>query len=434
MANKNIFSNLFGFRSKNPDIENENSRGQYTSIPYNLSYNNSLSTMYINNIIDFIANRSYSFEATHMVNDKSKENNIETFSYENDHITKLLSGKVNPVTTTQQFFSQTIREMIIKGYSIAAPFFDKKGNIISIETLGGKIDFESRSYDNNGRAYVLYYPNALGDVYQNNFTGINKVVYLDSILLFISPMKIKMATVYEQGQLLDKAYTVYKNGVGNSSLKLVLQKNTAQNSVDQSQIKIEKQRNEDLLKSSEGSGIATLYNGEKLTELSNNINTPSLDEINNIKTQLSNLFGLNPNMLSNQYSEEESNSFNSNIIEPFRKIIEIELNEKLLTDTQLENGENIEISYDLLSASSLKDKTDFMTKGLYSGVINDNEARKVILGYKAYNGGDTYRTNKNSVDIGPDGRALNNEENTDNNSSNNDNSDPDDPVIFGSKD
>lgn len=434
MANKNIFSNFFGFRSKNPDIANENSRGQFTNIPYNLSYNNSLSTMYINNIIDFIANRSYSFEATHLVNDKSEENNIQTFSYENDHITKILSGKVNPVTTIQQFFAQTIREMIIKGYSIAAPVVDQKGNILSIETLGGKIDFESRSYDDDGRAYILYYPNALGDVYQNNFTGVKEVVYLDSIFLFISPLKIKMATVYEQGQLLDKAYAVYKNGVGNSSLKLVLQKNTAQNTVDQSQIKIEKQRNEDLLKSSEGSGIATLYNGEKLTELSNNINTPSLDEINNIKTQLSNLFGLNPNMLSNQYSEEEANAFNSNIIEPFRKIIEIELNEKLLTETQLENGENIEISYDLLSTASLKDKTDFMTKASYAGVINANEARKNILGYKSYNGGDTYRTNKNTVDISPDGQTLNNDGNTEDNSSNNDGSEPDDPVIFGSKD
>ena len=170
------------------------------------------------------------------------------------------------------------------------------------------------------------------------------------------------------------------------------------NSEDEEMKKKAEERVSNILDAAKNSGIGYLDKKEEFQELNNNYNTASPEELEFLKNQLYQAFGINEKLFNCDYTEEQYRAYFSSVLKVYQRVIEQEINRKYFSKTARTQGQTLIVYFDMFDIASLKDLNKFAFDTKYSGILNANEIRS-IFGYGGYNGGDVYETNKNAVQI-----------------------------------
>ncbi|MBC1388628.1 phage portal protein, partial [Listeria innocua] len=147
-------------------------------------------------------------------------------------------------------------------------------------------------------------------------------------------------------------------------------------------------------------GISYLEQGEEFQELSNKYETIANDDLEFLKNQIYQAYGINEKLFTCDYTEEQYRAYYQTIVKLFMRVITEELNRKSFSKTARTQGHKILAYMDIFDVSSLKDLTEFMFKSKYTAVNNSNELRSLI-GLPPYDGGNVFESNKNATKIEP---------------------------------
>jgi|GEM_PF-1152578 len=159
-------------------------------------------------------------------------------------------------------------------------------------------------------------------------------------------------------------------------------------------------RVKNIMDVAENGGIGFLQKGEDFVELSKTYGTASETEMEFLKLQLYQAFGINEKLFTCDYTEEQYRAYFQGVLKVYQRLICEEINRKWFSSTARTQGHRLLTYYDMADIVSLKDVSEFVFKSKYSGIMNSNELREMFFGLPAYIGGDTYETNLNAVQIG----------------------------------
>jgi hypothetical protein len=219
------------------------------------------------------------------------------------------------------------------------------------------------------------------------------------VWIFRNPKKNLTAQLGQITKLIDdnlRALSEKLNNQPNSFLRGFLKIPTK--AVDEKLKSRTKDRLDSIFETAQNGGIGYLEQGEEFQELANTFSTASNEELEFLKQQLYQAFGINENLFTCSYTEEEYRAYYQSVIKLYMRMIREEINRKAFTKNERTAGERLLVYMDMIDITSLKDLNEFAFKQVYSGNFNNNEIRE-MFGYGAYDGGDIYQTNRNAVPV-----------------------------------
>ncbi len=163
---------------------------------------------------------------------------------------------------------------------------------------------------------------------------------------------------------------------------------------------------EDFANGSKNSGkIIPVPLGMKLVPLDIKLTDSQFFELKKFNAlQIAGAFGIKPNQLNDYEKSSYSNSemqqlsFYVDTVLFILKQYEEELNYKLLTKDEIENGYHFKFNEKVLLRTDSKTQMEILAKGVNNGLIKPNEGRDE-LGYPATEGGDQLVMNGNYIPI-----------------------------------
>lgn len=161
-----------------------------------------------------------------------------------------------------------------------------------------------------------------------------------------------------------------------------------------------KKRVESMMETAQNGGIGYLEQGEEFQELQNVYSSASSDDLEFLKSQLYNGFGINEKLFTCDYTEEQYRAYFSSVLKLYQRVIDEEINRKYFSKTARTQGHKLVVYFDMTDITSLKDLSEFTFKAKYSGLMNSNELREMYLGLPGYVGGEVFESNKNAVQVG----------------------------------
>lgn len=335
-------------------------------------------SIYLDNIFNKIANDVAMMEFEHIKIEKveGKPNKITKLEYSS--LDSVLSFSPNDYETPTVFWSNVIRTTIREQIAVVVPTY-VNGEIASIDLVDGVNEIKDH------RLNIT--------IKENTFD-----VDINSVWIFENPKLSITSGLNNIAKLIDENLKAmsYKISQQGNSLKGFLKVPTATNDAEMRK-KAEK-RVSDIISMAKDSGIGYLDKNEDFKELNNQYNTVSPEELEFLKLQLYQSFGLNEKLFTCDYSESQYRAYFISVLSLYQKVIKEEINRKHFSKTARTQGHRLIVRYNLFSISSLKDLKDFLFDMKYTGNLTSNEARE-ILGYGGYEGGDVYETNKNAVQI-----------------------------------
>lgn len=293
-------------------------------------------------------------------------------------IQDVLSVAPNDFQTPVIFWSEVVYKILKEGVCVVVPTY-KKGKVTSLNIVYGDWKIEGRKIE---------------------FEDGDKTVKTDigNVLIFVNPKKNVGTTLHSITHIIDENLRHMSSKLAESQgqMKGLIRFNTKL--ADNSMKEYAKNRVRNIMETAEEGGVGYLDKDEEFIELSNTYETISSDEINQLKEQLYQAFGMNERLFTCDYSEEQYRAYFSSVLKVYQRVISEELNRKLFTQTARTQGQKILVYYDYFDIASLKDLSDFAFKSKYSALMSANEIRE-IFGYGAYEGGDVYESNRNAIDI-----------------------------------
>lgn len=295
-----------------------------------------------------------------------------------DEIYLALNVSPNLYQTPINFWSDVVREMLENDVAVVVPRY-KNGKLFSLmlaDGVGG-IDGTRIKLSLNGKEYSAQLGNVF--VFENPRTGASTALKQFMDLLNTA--------------LNDLGERLTSEGKIDNVLKIPV--NT---DFDKMNAKYTRRVNE-FLESARG-GIGFLQQGEEISSLNRPAGVGATQaELDFLKEQLYENYGINKNLLTGDYNEQQYRAYMNSIVTVYTQVIEQELNKKLLTLEQIVAGEKITMNINLFAGASLNDLTQFLDKMRYHGIINANEGRE-ILDMAPVEGLDEYMSNKNAVAVG----------------------------------
>jgi phage portal protein BeeE len=159
-------------------------------------------------------------------------------------------------------------------------------------------------------------------------------------------------------------------------------------------------RVKNIMDVAENGGIGFLQKGEDFMELSKTYGTASEAELEFLKLQLYQAFGINEKLFTCDYTEMQYRAYFQGVLKVYQRVISEEINRKWFSRTARTQGHRLLTYFDMVDIVSLKDVSEFVFKAKYTGLMNSNELREMFFGLGGYSGGDVYETNLNQVQIG----------------------------------
>lgn len=291
----------------------------------------------------------------------------------------VLEFSPNALETPTVFWTNVVHKMIKDGLAVVVPVYGTNGQLSEI-VLADKI------------------LSITGTTLSIQLEGDSTQVQVDasSVWMFENPKKNLTAQLEQLTGLIDMNLAVLseKLSSGNQPLKAVVHYNTT---MEDGELKAKmEERISNILDVARNGGIGYLDKNETLEELQNEYATATDSEIQSLKDQLFEAFGLNASIFTGDYTEMQYRAYYQSVLMPIVKTIREEITRKYFTKTARSQGHQLLVQTDLISISSLKDLGDFIAKGSYSATLNANESRS-FLGMAPYEGGDIYQTNKNAL-------------------------------------
>lgn len=346
----------------------------------------SQNSIYLDNIINKISTDVAMLKFKHVKITRNRGAPDEMTWYEHSDLSECLSCSPNDFETPVNFWSSVVRQMLKNQVAVVVPRY-KKGKIEEIRIADGVTKYDERK----GKLSV--------EIEGNTFS-----VDVNSVWIFQNPKQNISAQLGQITRLIDdnlRALSL-KLSENSASLKGFLKIPTkAEDGELRHRAKL---RVENIMESAKSAGIGFLQQGEEFQELMNSYQTASQEELEFLKLQLYQAFGINENLFTCDYSEVQYRAYFQSVLKVYQKVISEEINRKYFSKTARTQGQKLLVYFDMYDISSLKDLNEFAFKMKYSGIMNANEIRE-IFGYGSYAGGDIFETNKNAIQIGSEAQS-----------------------------
>ncbi len=342
-------------------------------------------SIYLDNIINKIATDVAMLKFKHVKIIRNKGAPDAMTWFEHSDLADCVSCSPNDFETPVNFWSSVVRVMLQNQVAVVIPTY-KNGNLESI----GLADCVTE-YDEQSKKLILEKD---GKVFN---------VDVGSVWIFQNPKQNISVQLGQITRLIDDNLRSlsYKLSENSASLKGFLKIPTK---AEDGELKRRAElRVSNIMETAKGAGIGFLQLGEEFQELSNTYQTASENELEFLKMQLYQAFGINEKLFTCDYSEMQYRAYFQSVLKVYQKVISEEINRKFFSKTARTQGHQLLVYFDMYDISSLKDLNEFAFKMKYSGIMNANEIRE-IFGYGSYVGGDVFETNKNAIRIG--GEAL----------------------------
>ena len=316
------------------------------------------------------------FQHLKIIKHDNKPNTV--INLENSALSQVLSFSPNEFDTPIVFWAKVVRRMLKDKFAVVIPTYEN-GEISSINLADGVDSFD------DGVLKIL----------------INNERYevpLSNVWVFENPKENLSIQLNEITSLIDESLKAlsYKLAHEQNSLKGIISFPT--NVMDETMKEEAKKRVSEIMEVASTGGIGYLSRGEQFQELNNEYNTASPQELEFLKEQLFQAFGINEQLFTCNYTEAQYRAYLSSILKVYADVITQEINRKYFSKTARTQGQVLNSYFDIFQIASLKDLTDFAFKTKYSGILNSNEIREKF-GYGGYEGGDIFETNKNAIQI-----------------------------------
>lgn len=342
---------------------------------YNYWQSNSI---YLDNIYNKISNdvAMLKFKHVRITNTESGLQRMEYFKH--SELMEVLTVSPNDYVPPVVFWADVVRKMLKDSIAIVVPRYEN-GNLKSLWLADSFNMIED---------HTLYL----------NIKGSSFPVDINSVWIFENPKQNISAQLTQITKLIDDnlravSYKISKQGNGlKGFLKMPF------SAEDKEMKKKAEDRLNNILHTAKNSGIGYLDKKEEFQELNNTYNTASPEELEFLKNQLYQAFGINEKLFTCDYTEEQYRAYFSSVLKTYQRVISEEINRKYFSKTARTQGQTLIVYYDMFDIASLKDLNKFAFNTKYSGIFSANEIRS-IFGYGGYEGGDIYETNKNAVQI-----------------------------------
>lgn len=342
---------------------------------YNYWQSNSI---YLDNIYNKIATDVAMLKFKHVKITEDSDGLQKMDYYKHSDLMEVLTVSPNDYVTPVVFVADVVRTMLKRGIAVVLPKYEN--GVLKSLWLADSFD--------------------LIEDHKIHLTVKNQSYTLDinSVWIFENPKQNISTQLGQITKLIDDnlravSYKISRQG---NSLKGLLK--MPFNSEDEEMKKKAEERVSNILDAAKNSGIGYLDKKEEFQELNNTYNTASPEELEFLKNQLYQAFGINEKLFNCDYTEEQYRAYFSSVLKVYQRVIEQEINRKYFSKTARTQGQTLIVYFDMFDIASLKDLNNFAFNTKYSGILNANEIRN-IFGYGGYKGGDVYETNKNAVQI-----------------------------------
>ena len=371
MAWFNNFSwSLFSFGKK------RQVRDYYTRVRQRRYWQNN--SIYLDNIYNKIATDVALMKFKHV-----KVQNGKWQDMVQSELMNLVSFSPNEDETPMVFWSSVVRTMLQRGCAVVVPIYRNR-KIVSLELAIGAVEYAG------GKIAITFED------------GTENTVNKSDVWIFENPKINLTAQLGRITNLIDDNLIALSEKLDGTTIKAFISLPTKLAN-DELQRRAEYRR-DSIIEVAKNGGIGFLEKGEELKELNKPINTVSSEELEFLKAQLYQAFGINESLFTCDYTEMQFRAYFSSVIKVYHRIILEEINRKYFTSTARSQGQKLLAFHDMFDVTSLKDLTEFANKMVYNGINNPNEIREII-GLAPYDGGDIYRTNKNADDVNSGGKG-----------------------------
>lgn len=376
----NAFTNFFSRIFTSGLFVNRRRQYHYEQLRERQSYWQS-NSIYLDNIYNKIATDVAMLRFKH-VQITRKDNAPDTWKwFEQSDIADIISYSPNAEESPVVFWSNVVRAVVQDGVAVVVPT-RAGGTLMSAELADsvsgiaqGKVVVQVKE-----RTYEL----STGDVW-----------------IFENPKKNLTAQLGQITKLIDdnlRAVSVKINEQPNSKVRGFLKIPTT--SKDLELRKYAEKRVESVFAGAERGGIGFLEKDEEFQELTKDYRTADPEELEFLKSQLYQAFGINEALFTCDYTESQYRAYFQSVLKVYLRVIAEELNRKLFTTADRKAGHRVHAYYDMADIVSLKDMAEFAFKTKYAALASSNELREMYMSLPPYEGGDTYESNLNAVRVG----------------------------------
>lgn len=340
----------------------------------------------IETILNKIANDVALHEFTHQKVWINKEGfkRFKKFGYNDSKLAYLLNERPNDYETATIFWTRIIKKMIKNDICIVIPEYSN-GNVCAFHIMEDIIEYTPFWFE--------YY-----------HCEVRCRVDRCNVLVFENPRTGTMDMLRHLYDLIHKNLERLMEKLG-SQQKLIGIIGFPEVIKGEVATKGALQRLKDFFRAVEEYDVGYLQEGETFTQMHQAYNVASSSDIDFLMKQIFNGMGMNENLFTCSYSEQEARAYHQDILKPIVNNILEELDYKLLTEGQRNHGHHFQAYFDFFGLASLNDMANYANVMKYVGVNNSNEVREK-MGYEPYDGGDIFETNMNAV------RITNSNENT----------------------
>lgn len=337
-------------------------------------------SIYLDNIYNKIATdvAMARFKHIKVTRIKDKPDQMEWLQF--SELSDVLTYSPNVLDTPIVFWSNVVRKMLQVQFAVVVPVYEK-GELVELQ-LADDATIENKT------ALVI-------------IDGQKKELPIGNVWVFENPKQNLSIQLNKVTNLIDDSLRAlsYKVNEKPSTLRGLLKLPTK--AEDGELKKKAEDRVKNIMDTAASGEIGYLQSGEEFQELTHAYGTANKEEMEFLKQQLYNSFGINEDLFTCDYSEDQYRAYYQSVLKLYIRVIAEEINRKYFTKTARTQGQKLLFYVDLFDIASLKDLNEFAFKQKYSGNLNSNEVRE-IFGYGAYEGGEIFETNKNAVQIGMD--------------------------------
>lgn len=327
---------------------------------------------------------------------KKLDNN--TISEQVGKLTFILHHKPNPLMTPYQFIYKTISLLLINENAFIYPMYDKftleikglyplKPTIVEpVEASDGS--YFLRFYFVDGSNYLLPYENI---IHLKLFYGANDIF---GGLSSNGDHEALLKTI----QINDNVLQGVDNAIKSSfQIKGLLKMNGMLS--DKDKLKQLDSFNETLntAVNKKGSSIIPIDLKSEYTPLESDPKIVDKEVLDFLQSKILDYFGVSVPIFTNKYTEVDFNSFYESTIEPLAIQLSEAFTNGLLTENEIERGEEIIFYSERLQYASWNTKVQAIEKLMGLGIMSLNESRS-LLGLEPVEGGDKRLQSLNYVD------------------------------------
>lgn len=344
-------------------------------------------SIYLENVYNKIATDVATMRFKHVKITRSKDAADSWDWFEYSDLANAVGFSPNPLESPIVFWSNVMRKLLNDQTAVVVPVV-KNGTLQALY-LADSATFQPDD-KGNIKAYVTI-----------SETNEDVVVDLADIWVFENPKQNVSAQLGQISRLIDDNLRALSEKVNSGSrLKGFLKMPTT--AIDNDMKRKAQERVNNIYETARNGEIGYLQNGEDFKELTNEFGTASQDELEFLKSQLYNAFGINEKLFTADYNEDQYRAYHQSVLKVYQRVISEEINRKWFTKTARSQGQRLIVYYDIFDITSLKDLNEVAFKQVYSGNMNSNEVRTEFLGLPPYPEGETFETNKNAVRLGGD--------------------------------